>query len=462
MQSMFSGSFLLVLLQSAWISTARAAGREAWSELADVSPFPASQLPTTGAFYSAQHPEWPPLPANAYGLPAWVIGDGSYLLDDRHVDYGVRPSFSVADLMTAYGGPMTAQAYAGTDLWLAINAMGYGPTEYTADLTIHPPDGSTNAFWDLYIASTLDSPTDWRFCMRCPTNIIAQTNVFARYLYDEIGFFMIETVTNNCALIVSTNVTPQEMAELLMPAWVTVTNARYTGSIKARGLFSNGNCVGLPVDNGVILSSGKVIDSIGPNDSDSTSGELGGPPDSDLDQLVGGSGSDDAAALEFEITATNAGTLRFQYVYASEEYPEYSGSKFNDPFAVFITTNRVGTNWIYGIADNIALVPGTTNVSVTVNTLNGGCLGDASFEYVEPVNPWFYLDNYDGLRQSVHPYSMGVPVFDVEYDGMSVALEARLEIEPNVTYHLKIAIADFSDDGFDSAVFLRAWFLDSP
>ena len=34
----------------------------------------------------------------------------------------------------------------------------------------------------------------------------------------------------------------------------------------------------------------------------------------------------------------------------------------------------MGTNWINSITNDFALMPGTTNVPVSVNTINGGCL----------------------------------------------------------------------------------------
>lgn len=57
-----------------------------------VPPVPASQLPASGTFWSAQHSpasatSWPPLPGNIFGLSAWPLGDGIYLLDDTNVNY---------------------------------------------------------------------------------------------------------------------------------------------------------------------------------------------------------------------------------------------------------------------------------------------------------------------------------------------------------------------------------------
>lgn len=52
------------------------------------TPQAASDSPECGNFYTVQHAEdWPPLPANFYGLPFWDLGGGFYLLDDRNFDY---------------------------------------------------------------------------------------------------------------------------------------------------------------------------------------------------------------------------------------------------------------------------------------------------------------------------------------------------------------------------------------
>jgi hypothetical protein len=40
-----------------------------------------------GTFYSAQHPEWPALPGNILSLDVWPLGDNTFMLDDRDVDY---------------------------------------------------------------------------------------------------------------------------------------------------------------------------------------------------------------------------------------------------------------------------------------------------------------------------------------------------------------------------------------
>jgi hypothetical protein len=159
----------------------------------------------------------------------------------------------------------------------------------------------------------------------------------------------------------------------------------------------------------------------------------------------------------------NSFTLTFQYIFASEEYPQYIGSPpngFNDPMAIFVTTNRVGANWIITTNNNIALVPGTTNVPVSVNTINGGFIGGGvSGSYhlpVSPTNQQYYVDNCDP-NYSTATNAAPHPVYNIQYDGFTVALTNRLlTISANVTNHIKIAIADYGDTNLDSAVFIKA------
>lgn len=420
-------------------------------------PTPASQLPEGGTFHSAQHPfDWPPFPGNVHELPAWPLGDGFFLLDDAQLDYE-----ALAELMAAagfpFGGPpMSSRSYTSNDLWLEIHGVTNGCTGWTADLTIHTPEGDTNSSYDLLYAPILDPPTDWQFLMRCPTNVIAQTNVYARYLCEKQGFFLL-TQTNG-DLTVITNVTPQEMAEMLVPPWVTVANVTYTGAVAARGVFSNGNGCGLPIESGVILSSGPITNAIGANDDDGWtarldgSANLGEDGDDDLDKLVGENDSHDAAVLAFDLISTNSFILQFSYLVTSEEYPEYSASEYNDPMAIFVSTNRVSGQWVIGPTNNIAVVPCTTDMAVTVNTINGGCLSGCS-----PSNAQYYVDNHDPVQDAAPPHSIGEPVFNIEYDGMTVLLSAQVWIPAGVTNHVKLGVEDYTDEHYDSAVFLRAW-----
>jgi hypothetical protein len=289
------------------------------------------------------------------------------------------------------------------------------------------------------------------------TNQVPETNSVV-----DIGYHYLAPGS----LWVSTNATPEELAQMLVPSWVTVANVKYTGTNVARGIFAGGFSSGFPIDSGVIFSSGPIMNAIGPNNDDGMNNYNGDqgpsnlqqPGDTNLSQLlqVQFEVIHDAAVLEFDIISPNSFALQIPYIFASEEYPEYIGP-FNDPMAIFVTTNHMGTNWsIIATNDNIAWVPGTTNVPVSVNNINGGCVINRFGGTDSPTNPQFYVDNHDPNYSAMPPYAAAAPVYNIQYDGTTVLLTAGTNISANVTYHIKIAIADYLDSSFDSAVFIKA------
>jgi hypothetical protein len=248
-----------------------------------------------------------------------------------------------------------------------------------------------------------------------------------------------------------------------VPPGVIVSSATNIGALVARGAFAGGHGCGLPIEAGVILSTGYITNAIGTNNDDgnyaATHGSsLGTNGDNDLSHLVGEGATLDAAVLEFDMVSTNSFVLQFQYIFASEEYPEYIGSPptgFNDPMAIFVSTNHDGANWVIDATNNIALVPGT-NMPVSVNTINGGGTNALPpYTYVPPTNPQYYADNGDPT------YSTNMPVFNIQDDGTTVLLTAQTYVSAGVTNHVKVAIADYAGDRgdniFDSALFIKAW-----
>ncbi len=284
-----------------------------------------------------------------------------------------------------------------------------------------------------------------------------KTNVLATDLCDIKGFFRLAP-TNGSLTITTTN-SALNMAQRLVPPWVTVTNANYIGASGAKGIFTGGHGAGLPIEAGVILSSGLANDAVDSN----TIGNQGFPnftdSDVDLDSLVGSDVKNDASVLEFNISSTNSFFLEFKYIYASEEYPNYINT-FNDPMGIFVTTNQSGTNWIITTNNNIAVVPGTTNVSVSVATINGG-FENGNGVVIAPANPQFYVDNFDPILSSVISNAAPSAVFNIQFDGMTILLKTKYWIQANVTTHIKIGVEDYADAGFDSAVFIKNWETDS-
>ncbi len=216
--------------------------------------------------------------------------------------------------------------------------------------------------------------------------------------------------------------TPHDLAEALVgiDSGITISNATYVGDLQAAGMFAGGVSEDLGIEAGVMLSSGRIADAAGPNNSDATTSAFGRPGDSDLNGLIPGYSTNDASVLEFDFETTG-GTLSFQYVFGSEEYNEWVNSPFNDVFGFFMD----------GV--NIAVLPGTST-SVAINNINNS------------LNSSLYRNN--------DPSDLGIPTpFATEADGFTAVLQAAVTVTPG-THHIKLATADAGDHILDSWVFL--------
>lgn len=239
-----------------------------------------------------------------------------------------------------------------------------------------------------------------------------------------------------CQISVTEGGDAEELAATLVGSGVTISGVTLDCPDAGYGSFECLDC-SLGIDEGLVLTSGDASVTEGPNNSSGATGTSSGPGDSDLEDLLPGYTSYDACVLEFDVTVTSD-TIKFDYVFGSEEYLEYVGSSFNDVFGFFISGPGItGT-------ENIALVPGTTT-PVSINNVN-------STSYSE-----YYVDNGDGFS--------GPEVTDdyyVQYDGLTTVLTARREVIPCETYHLKLAVSDMGDGILDSGVFIKGGSLSSP
>lgn len=202
-----------------------------------------------------------------------------------------------------------------------------------------------------------------------------------------------------------------------------ITNVTFTGGSQSIGYF-NGINSNIGLDSGIVMCTGNVLDAIGPNNTGSQGTDLFLPGDTELDN-VSGNTTQDAVSLTLDFEAL-ADTFSFNFVFASEEYPEFANSNYNDAFAFLISGPKPGGGNYQN--DNIALLPNSTT-PVTINNVN------------DVVNPQYYVDNTNGLT--------------VQYDGFTIVLEATAAVIPDSTYHLKLVIGDVFDGVYDSGVFLQ-------
>ncbi len=241
--------------------------------------------------------------------------------------------------------------------------------------------------------------------------------------------------------------TPQNLIEtVFLGSGVELVDIVYTGNAQATGFFEGGNnAIGL--DRGIVLSTGRVkgtfnqvdVENVG---ADFASTDFMNPPVTDPDLALylddPTLGLDDIVSYTIRFRPFGD-SIRFRYVFASEEYPEFVCSAFNDIFGFFISGPGINGPFSNN-GENLAVIPGT-NLPVRINTVNGGqAAGDAPCDL---SNSQFYVDNNDSDLQ---------PVFD----GLTTVFIAEAAVIPCEEYTIKIILADVGDGLFDSGVFLEA------
>jgi hypothetical protein len=239
--------------------------------------------------------------------------------------------------------------------------------------------------------------------------------------------------TANAQLTVSGTMTATQLVQnVLIGSGVTVSNVTYTGAAASKGSF-NGSASNIGLASGVLLSTGTINKAVGPNNSGGTStyGNMNKPGDPDLDIIINDPSVStfDAAILEFDFVPLSD-TIKFKYVFGSEEYMEFVNSGTNDAFGFFISGPGISGPFSNN-SKNIALIPGTTT-PVTIDNVNAG------------LNSQYYIDNENP------------PGTSVQYDGFTVPLTAESAVICGQQYHIKLVIGDASDGVWDSGVFLEA------
>jgi hypothetical protein len=212
---------------------------------------------------------------------------------------------------------------------------------------------------------------------------------------------------------------------ILLGEGVAVSSVTYVGNPLQIGTFTG--LTGVAIPSGIVLSTGAVKsaeDSVSVLTVDTYDGDL------DLLEVIDFQSSlNDVASLEFDFVPLG-NYVDFNFVFGSNEYPEFVYSNFFDPFGFFISGPGINGPYSNG-AVNIAVVPDTDPpMPVTINTVNDITNSDS---YV--ANP-----NHD----------------DLHLDGYTTLFTASLaNVTPGSVYHVKLVIADASDRIYDSFVFLE-------
>jgi len=259
---------------------------------------------------------------------------------------------------------------------------------------------------------------------RSPANLLKALFIVLLLSFNSSLFAQLQVSTNGTVA--------QWVQNVLVGQGVVVSNVTYTGDTNSIGLFTTGTTTGnLGINSGIVLSTGNISDMPGSATYNASTATSGGS-DPQLANLITQT-INDAAVLEFDFISIGD-TVKFNFVFGSEEYPEYVSS-YNDVFGFFISGFKPGGG-MYS-SQNIALVPGLVNTPVSIYNVNNGSTNTGPC-----VNCAYYVNNANGTF--------------VRMDGMTTVLTAKAAVYPCMPYHIKIAIGDAGDQVYDSGVFLQA------
>ena len=235
---------------------------------------------------------------------------------------------------------------------------------------------------------------------------------------------------------------------------IEISNVRFNGQNVVNsnqiGFFSNPNTanpnVGLA--SGIVMVTGNYEDAAAGTSSgivSSTSSPATNGNDWSIplrmvlnDQGNSAQSMNDVAVLQFDFVASGE-YVKFDYVFASEEYPSFVHSSFNDAFGFFISGpfddqgNPVNEGIPYQYR-NIAVIPGTTE-PITINTVHDqrGCHDEYSAYHITNTNNNCQMNAYTVELSTEEVYVVNC-----------------------YKYKLELVICDVGDASYNSCVFLGA------
>lgn len=280
-------------------------------------------------------------------------------------------------------------------------------------------------------------------------NFLFLSNKFAKHLKPLVLLFAFIALIfqggiglNAQITLTNPNITPQQAVnDILLGAGVTAFNITYNGSPALAGNQQNAvrhfnNTSGIfPLNEGVLLQ---------------TSG-AGMIADADLSAITTHTVFN-GLVLEFDFIP-DGDTLSFSYIFTSREYQSFTCFEYNDVFGFFISGPGI-TGPYTGGAQNIAIVPGSANVPVGINTVNNGTNSDSNGNCAAADPNWqansvYYTTAYNSVYTSS-------PAISTNFNGSTVELTANASVICGETYHIKLAISNVGDQLYDSGVFLKA------
>lgn len=227
----------------------------------------------------------------------------------------------------------------------------------------------------------------------------------------------------------------------------SIANITFYGDPTSVGYFRGGYFLGFESPRGIIMTNGKSDDADKSNvcnSSQNASTNINGiENDPDL-QLLSGGTAHDGCIIEFDYKSADD-TVRFNYVFASEEYHDFVFATFNDMFGFFLSGPGIVGPYSNN-AEYVALIPDTFT-GVTINTVNFGT-GEVTCTGKPPgcTNCEWLKDNSQSSDPAFNKFV---------YDAYTKPLVAKLGIQAGEWQHIKMAIGDGGDAIYDSGVLLE-------
>jgi hypothetical protein len=222
-------------------------------------------------------------------------------------------------------------------------------------------------------------------------------------------------------LSINQNASAMQMAQNIFGDGVTVVGASYSGDNRSSGIYSGGDTTSpgvTPGDTGVILSTGRVRDFTNSNgqanQSTNTSSNTSGVNNNPDFNAAAGTPTYDASFLDIDFVPTSS-LMTMQFVFSSDEYPEFQNSVYQDFVGVWI--NGVQVDLVVGNGD---VDPGNVNSADNSN---------------------LYVDNTSSQ-------------YNTEMDGFTVTMTLTMPVIAGQINSIRIGIADVSDSSYDSSLLI--------
>ena len=242
---------------------------------------------------------------------------------------------------------------------------------------------------------------------------------------------------------------------VLLGGGITASNYSYQGDSSQIGWFDAVN-TNLGLDSGIVLCTGDIY-SLDPINGSTFPFMTNIVTDPDLlavansvpgmiGQTFTVSSINDVAILEFDFIPTSD-SLIFKYVFGSQEYFGFENTSYNDVFGFFLSGPGITGPWTAP-----AIHPnGSINLAIVPNTLPPLPISISSINSVTPINQQYFVPNQGTGLDTI-----------ADADGFTTLLTARALVQCGETYHIRLAIADGSDGGLNSYVWLDAGSFFSP